>query len=198
MIMTNLQGVAHAIVRRAQNQGFVIPREIREELSGAGLPDDLWKEVIALAQPSLTFRQGRYYYVNTVSSRMELERYQQRVIQRALRQLIRDYKTEAARNERRHHGRIDFIQPVKVLTEDGRELTLLTRDISTTGIRLIGARSLLGQKIRVLIARGEQEEPRCFIVRVLWTCAIGDDLFENGGNFLEMVVPRPEPAEVAE
>jgi hypothetical protein len=198
MIMTNLEGVANAIVRRAQRQGFIIPREIRQELSDAGLPDDLWREVVSLAQTSLNYRQGRYYYVNGVSSRMELEQHQQRIIQRALRQLIRQYKTEAARIERRQNGRIDFIQQVKVQTEDGREFTLLTRDISTTGIRLIGTRSLLGQKVRVHIPRGEQEEACTFLVRILWTCALGDELFENGGNFLEMVVPQPEPVEVAE
>jgi len=26
-------------------------------------------------------------------------------------------------------------------------------------------------------------------VRILWTCAVGDDLFENGGNFLELASP---------
>jgi hypothetical protein len=198
MIMTNLEGVANAIVGRAQRQGFIVPREIRQELSDAGLPEDLWREVVALADASLSYRQGRYHYVTAVSPRLELEQNQQRLVQRALRQLIRQYKTEASRLDRRQNGRIDFIQPVKVRTEDGRERTLLSRDISTVGIRLIGTRSLLGQKVRVLIPRGEQEEPRCFVVRILWTCAIGDDLFENGGTFLEMVVPQPEPAEVAE
>jgi hypothetical protein len=198
MIMTNLEGVANAVVSRAQRQGFIVPREIRQELSEAGLPEDLWREVVALADASLSYRQGRYHYVNAVSPRLELEQNQQRLVQRALRQLIRQCKSEAARLDRRQNGRVDFIQPVKVRTEDGRERTLLSRDISTAGIRLIGTRSLLGQKVRVLIPRGEQEEPRCFVVRILWTCAIGDELFENGGTFLEMVVPQAEPAEMAE
>jgi hypothetical protein len=25
------------------------------------------------------------------------------------------------------------------------------------------------------------------LMQVLWTCAIGDDLFENGGSFLELI-----------
>ena len=30
--------------------------------------------------------------------------------------------------------------------------------------------------------------PPCrIIVRVLWTCAVGDELFENGGSFVELV-----------
>jgi hypothetical protein len=185
--MTDLKGIADAVIRRAQRQGFVVPREMREELARAGLPEGLWKDVLALAQPLLAYRQGRYYYVSAVSSRMEHEQHQQRVIQRAVRQLIRQYKAEAAQIERRQHGRVDFILPVKVLTEDHRELTLLSRDISNTGIRLIGTRGLLGQKVRVLVARGEGVPPRCFLVRIVWTCAIGDEMFENGGNFLEVI-----------
>jgi hypothetical protein len=191
MIMTDLQTIANAVVRRAQRQGFVVPREVRQELAGAELPEDLWKEVIALAQPVLNQRQGRYYYVSPVSARVEQEKHQQRVIQRAVRQLIRQHQADASRVERRQHDRIDFIQPVKVYTEDHRELTLISRDISTTGLRLIGTRSLLGQKVRVLIPRGEGAEPRCFLLRIVWTCAIGDEMFENGGTFLEVVAGEP-------
>jgi hypothetical protein len=195
-IMTDIKEIADAVTRRAQRQGFVIPREIREELTGAGLAPDLWKDVLALAQPSLNYRQGRYYFISGISARMEQEQEQQRVIQRAVRQLIRQYKAEAAQIERRQHGRVDFILPVKVQTDDHRELTLLSRDISKTGIRLIGTRSLLGQKVRVLIPRGDGAPPRCFVVRIVWTCAIGDEMFENGGNFLEVIAPQPEPLRV--
>jgi hypothetical protein len=191
MIMTDLQSIANAVVRRARRQGFVLPREVRQELAATGLPEDVWKEVIALAQPVLNHRQGRYYYVSPVSARVEQEKQQQRVIQRAVRQHIRQHQADAARVERRQHDRIDFIQPVKVYTEDHRELTLLSRDISTTGLRLIGTRSLLGQKVRVLIPRGEETTPRCFLVRIVWTCAIGDEMFENGGTFLEVVAGDP-------
>ena len=196
MIMTNLQGVANAVVRRAQRQGFVVPREVREELTAAGLSADLWKEAVALTRPVLSYRQGRYYYVSALSARLEMEQRQQRIIQRAVRQLISQYKAAAAQGERRQQGRSDFVQPVKVVTEDRRELTVLSRDISATGIRLISGRSLLGQKLRVLVPRPEGAEPRCFLVRILWTCAIGDDLFENGGSFLEVLAYEPKPLTV--
>jgi hypothetical protein len=196
MIMTDLQGIATTVVRRAQRQGYVLPREVRYELTEAGLVEDLWKDVVALARPALNYRQGRYYYVSPVSARREEEQYQQGIIQRAVRQLLRQYKVEASQTERRQQGRSDFIRPVKVFTEDRRELTLLSRDLSGTGLRLIGTRSLLGQKLRVQIPRGPGAEPRCFIVRILWTCAVGDDLFENGGTFLEMVACEPEPLKV--
>ena len=191
MIMTDLQAIVTAVSRRAQRQGFVVPREVRQELAGAGLAEDLWKDVVALAQPALNYRQGRYYYTSPLSPRVEQEKHQQRVIQRAVRQLIRQHQAEADQVERRQNDRTDFIQPVKVHTEDHRELTLLSRDISTTGLRLIGTRSLLGQKVRVLIPRGEETTPRCFLVRIVWTCAIGDEMFENGGTFLEVVAGDP-------
>jgi len=196
MILTDLQAVAATVLRRAQRQGFIVPREVREELSGAGLSEDLWKEVVGLARPTLTYRKGRYYYASPVSARVEQEKEQQRVIQRAVRQLIRQHRAAAARIERRQHDRIDFIQPVRVSTEDRREMTLLSRDISTTGLRLIGTRSLLGQKVRVMIPRGQDAAPRCFLVRIVWTCAVGDTLFENGGTFLEVVAYEPEPLKV--
>jgi hypothetical protein len=65
-----------------------------------------------------------------------------------------------------------------VITEDGREFTLLSRDLSASGIRLIGTRRLLGQRIKVRIGALD------FQVRVLWACPVGDDLVENGGTFL--------------
>jgi hypothetical protein len=188
MILTDLQGIANTIVQRAQRQGFVVPREIRAELAEAGLPEDQWKEVVELARPSLYLRQGRYYYTGPVSPRLREELTQQDRIHRAVRQIIRRHKQDAGQVERRGQDRIDFIQPVKVQTDDHREYTLLSRDLSTSGIRLIGTRSLLGQKIRVLLPQEEdQAEPCVLVVRILWTCAIGNDLFENGGTFLELL-----------
>jgi hypothetical protein len=191
MTLIDLQEVVNTMVQRAQRRGYVIPREIREELGHAGLPETQWKEVVDLARPSLYYRQGRYYYMTTVSPRLRAELSQQEQIQQTLRRLIRRHRQSAREIERRGQDRIDFIQPVKVQTEDGREFTLLSRDLSTTGIRLIGTRSLLGQKVRIVVQENQQE-PTAFLVRILWTCAIGDDLFENGGAFLEVV-----PAEVA-
>jgi hypothetical protein len=37
MISTNLQGVAELVTLRAQRQGYVLPREVREELARTGL-----------------------------------------------------------------------------------------------------------------------------------------------------------------
>jgi hypothetical protein len=187
MIFTNLQGVASAVVRRAQRQGFIVPREVREELQNAGLPADLWNEVISLVGPALSRRQRRYYYSSPVSAPREKERLQQRSIQQAVRQLVKRFRAEARQGERRRHDRIDFIQPVKVVTEDRHELTLLSRDLSSTGLRLISGRSLLGQKVQVTIPGGDGSSPSGFVVRILWTCAVGDGLFENGGNFLETI-----------
>jgi hypothetical protein len=161
----SLQEVADAVLRRAQSQGFVRPKEIREELARAGEEPLRWKEVVALARASLSFQHGRYYFASPVSA------------------LIAAYHA-ASQRERRGEERIDFIQPVLVQTEDGRQFTQLTRDLSTSGMRLIGARSLLGQKVRVRIAVPPEGERWCFVLRILWTCAVGDDLFENGGTFL--------------
>ena len=63
---------------------------------------------------------------------------------------------------------------------------MLTRDLSPTGLRLLGSRSLLGQKVRVHLA-GNGGRSCTFLVRILWSCAVGDNLFENGGSFLGMV-----------
>ena len=115
---------------------------------------------------------------------MRAEQTQQRDIQSAVEQLVSRHRAASAGVERREQDRLEFIQPVKVITEDRREFTLLTRDLSTTGIRLIGTRRLLGQKVRVLLPAGGTTFD--FAVRILWTCAVGDDLVENGGTFLSV------------
>jgi hypothetical protein len=185
MIANPLQGVAEAVIRRAQQQGHVVPREVREELVRAGLSATFWKDVLALARGSLSYRRGRYYYTSPVSERVRAEQSQQRDIQSAVEKLIQQQPGAVARPERREQGRVDYIQPVKVVLEDGVELTLLSRDLSPTGIRLVGTRRLLGQKVRVFIpaSGGESLE---FLVRILWTCPVGEDLVENGGTFLSV------------
>ena len=65
-------------------------------------------------------------------------------------------------------------------------LIQLSRDLSPTGLRLIGTRSLLGHKVSVLLPRGPAMPPLSLQMRVLWTGMIGEDLFENGGVFVEM------------
>jgi hypothetical protein len=185
MTANNLQKVADQVVRRAQQQGFVVPREVREELAQASISESLWKDVLALARPSLNYRRGRYYYTAPVSERVRAEQSQQLTVQAAVRDLVERHQAQTTRLERREQGRIDFIQPVKVITEDGREFTLVSRDLSATGIRLLGTRRLLGQKVRVVISAGEAGSLE-FQVRILWTCPVGDDLVENGGSFLSV------------
>ena len=177
--------VAEAVGRRAQRQGYVVPRDIRAELQAAGLPEDQWKDVLAQLKQSLNYRQGRYYHVAALSPRLHQEQEQQRLIGKLIRKLIKEQRDAAKTRERRGQTRVDFLQPVKVRTEDGSEFTLLSRDLSTTGIRLVGTRRLLGHKVRVTLTPRDGS-PMTMVVRILWTCAVGEDLFENGGNFLEL------------
>ena len=192
MTPNDLDSVAEAVVRKARQHGFVLPRQVREELAGAGKPERLWKDVLAFAGASLRYHRGRYYHAATVSERGLREHDQQRAVRRAVRRLVRDYRRCARAVERREQDRVDFIQPVRVRTEGGREFTLLSRDLSATGIRLLGTRRLLGQKVRVSVPQPGSDDgaPACtFLVRILWTCSVGDDLFENGGAFLEVTEP---------
>lgn len=187
MTAANLNGIADLVVRRAQRQGYVAPSDVREELTQAGASADLWKDVLALARRSLTFRRGRYYYSDPVSERVRHEQAQQLGVRQAVDQLLgfgRPATTIPI--ERRVQDRVKFVQTVTVRTEDGDAFTLLSRDLSVTGIRLIGARRLLGQKVRVLLPHPGGGPPYDFLVRILWTCAVGDGLYENGGAFLEV------------
>jgi PilZ domain len=196
MTATELKGVTKAVVRRAQRQGAVSPRDVREELKQAGLSRARWKDVIASARSELCYREGLYYYAAPDPSVVEEHRQHQEV-SRAVRKLIRKHLRSAEQTERRREGRADFIQQVSVETEDGRTFQLLSRDISPTGIRLIGTRSLLGQKVRLTIPSGAGDEPGRFLVRILWTCSVGDELFENGGSFLELLADPANPSTAA-
>lgn len=180
-----LQDVVNAVVRRAQRGGYVVARDVRAELAEVGLPEEQWKDVVELAGGALQARQGRYYAA-AVSPNLQRTQDQQRAIQKSVRGLIRHYRSASRDEERRKSDRMDFILPVQVRTEDNRQFTLLSRDLSTTGIRLVGTKRLLGQKVRVTLPRGDKE-PCTLLVRILWTCAVTDDLFENGGTFLELI-----------
>jgi hypothetical protein len=189
MTAAELHNVADLVVRRAQRLGSLDAREVGGVLTENGLSAALWKDVVAVARHSLSYRRGRYHYQAPVSDRVAHEQALQRAIQKAVRKLIRQHRSSHPAVERRGHRRIAFVEPVQVRTEDGQELTLLTRDVSLAGIRLIGTRRLLGQKVRVTFPADEPGGPCAFVVRVLWTCAVGTDLVENGGAFVELAGP---------
>jgi hypothetical protein len=187
-----LREVTGTVVRRAERKGFVVPRDIRSELALAGLAEDQWKDVVQLARESLNYRQGRYYHIQPVSPRLQEEQAQQQLIHKAIRKLIKEYRGNGSWPDRRQEERADFILPIKVELEDGRQVTLLSRDLSPTGMRLVGTKRLLGHKIRVFLPQGDQPE-LVLVMRVLWTCVVGDDLFENGGSFLECLSTSAPP-----
>jgi len=191
MIHTDIDCVVNCVVRRAQRQGYVVPRDVRGELTKAGLPDAAWKEVLDAARASLHYRQGRYYFIETISPRLREQQSHQQMAFHTLRELVRRHQAAEANSERRQQDRVDFIYPVRVKTEDNREFGFVTRDVSPTGVRLLGNRSLLGQKVQIHLAEQHGGRSCTFEVRILWSCAIGDDLFENGGAFLGVIAQNP-------
>jgi len=201
MSRMSLQRIADAVRRRAQREGYVVPRQVRAELTQAGLADSQWKSVVQLIGPSLTYRNGRYYYVPAGTSRMRVrvrrDQRQQREIDRVVRRLIRQQRAaEAVMIERRSTKRISFVQSVEVQTSDQRTLRWVTREVSLSGIRLIGNCSLQGQKVQVWIPRPDKaEETYGFVVQILWSSEVGDGLHENGGVFVEMA-PEVKPLKI--
>lgn len=184
MSSASLQPIAETVLRLAKRQGFVLAREVRAELRLAGLPESEWKAVLALTHADLLYRQGRYYHKESFSPRLQKEHAQQQAVQKVIRGLIKKHRSDRKEDERRGQARVDFIHPVKVHTEDGHEHTLMSRDLSMTGIRLLGTQRLLGQKVQLAF---EGQSACRLITRILWTCAVADDLFENGGTFLEVL-----------
>jgi PilZ domain len=186
MLRTPTCSVVETVLRRAQRQGYVVPRDVREELTRAGLPEVEWKDILHAARESLHYRQGRYYFIEVISPRLYEQQSQQQVVFHAIRDLIRKHQAAKAESERRHQDRFDFVHPALVKTSDNQELRFLSRDLSPTGIRLLGNRSLLGQRVQVQLAPAHGARPCTFLVRILWSCTVGDGLIENGGTFLEM------------
>src|SRR6266852_9875825 len=81
MTTTDLQDIANAVIRRARQQGSVAADDVQAELTRAGEREELWKDVLALARPALSYRQGRYHYLAAVGPRLREEQQQQKVRQ---------------------------------------------------------------------------------------------------------------------
>jgi hypothetical protein len=192
---SGLELVADQVLRRAHRQGFVVQRDIRNQLARTGISERRWKEVLSIASPSLRYRNGRYHYKAAVSPQLRSQQQKQRAIRKTVSELARLLRASPDGAERRRQRRIDFIGPVQLRLDSGRELTVLSRDLSSSGIRLIAAESLLGQRLQIAIPRPGGIAPARFVARIIWTCAVGDGLFENGGSFLELAEPNCQPAE---
>jgi len=192
-----LREAARTLVERARREGALLPEEVTAELHRAGLAADLCRDVIRAAGGSLVLRSGRYHYVpagrNRLRLRLRHDQREQQAVQRVVRRLIRHFqREEKVRQERRACQRVSFSQAVTVVTQDQQVLHLVTREISLSGVRLLSTSNLQGQQLRLwLPAAGSPA--RCFRVCMLWSAIVGDDLYENGGLFLEML-DDAEPA----
>ena len=101
------------------------------------------------------------------------------------RQLIRRQQLARSEAERRQQDRIDFVQQAtRAWKTAGASCAMRCR---RPGFRLLGSRSLLGQKVRVHLPTNHGSRSCTFSVRILWSCSVGDELFENGGSFMGMV-----------
>jgi hypothetical protein len=112
----------------------------------------------------------------------------------AVLRLIGQGQVTTSQVERREKQRVGFVQSVRVITDDNRAFTMFSRDLSTTGIRLIGTQRLLGRKVHAVLSPtgGGVID---FLVRILWTCPMSDGLVENGGTFLSVARGSIPPAE---
>ncbi|MCS6978380.1 MAG: PilZ domain-containing protein [Gemmatales bacterium] len=183
---SQLQQAAEAVLRRAAELGSLLPQQIRSEVAHAGADPKLWKQVVALAGSHLVHRKGRYYYVSPTSPQRLTAEQRSQAIHQAVHELVAQYRKAAELQERREADRFTFIQPVVVESDDGQTYRMLTKDISASGLRLLGTRGLLGQRLRVRIPTPPDKET-VFLVRILWTCMVGDDLYENGGSLVELL-----------
>jgi hypothetical protein len=180
----NLQPILEAVLRRAEQQGHILAREVREELVRGKADPRLWRDVLHKAGPFLERRGGHYLFVPTASPVRRRQEEAHHRIQEAVHELVQEYRKVAGQYDRREANRVTFLQPVVVETAAGAH-HVLTKDISSSGLRLLGARDLLGQKLRVTIPR-PAGPGWTFTVRIVWTCRVGDELYENGGTFLEL------------
>ncbi|MGF1583419.1 MAG: PilZ domain-containing protein [Gemmataceae bacterium] len=186
MIPSELQTVASAVLRLAEQQTYVVPRDIRAELLQANFPESRWKEVVEMLRESLNYRQGRYYFLASRQVRHTQQEAEQELLKDALEELLEKHKTRLPDLERRMEERIDFSYPLKARTENDEELTILSRDLSMSGIGFLSTRSFLGRKLRLSLPSGGSEAI-IVSVRVLWSSTVADGIFENGGAFLDFV-----------
>src|SRR5262245_1463320 len=112
MSASNLDGVVEQVLPRAQRQGYIVPREVRAELTQAGLPEAQWKDVLARAGHVLRYHRGRYYYVHPAETPVPVEPSRLGSIQEAVRALLEQHGLNSNCVERRGQGRVDFVQPV--------------------------------------------------------------------------------------
>jgi hypothetical protein len=190
--MDELRTVARQVLDRAQREGSVSSGDVRAVLAEAGLAESRWREVVGLIQQSLRRRQGRYHYVplggNRLRGRVRNDLKRQRRLQREIGQLIRQYRKVSVPVERRQSPRIALVRPIQVETDQGRQLNLISSDLSLKGIRLIGTQPLQGQTVLIRIPHPSQSSVfRRFRVHMLWSVQVGDDLYESGGVFLELL-----------
>ncbi len=193
MAATELQAVASAVLRLAQQRGHIVPRDIRTELGRAGLDESRWKEVVELLRESLHYRQGRYHALHPAGSpRLEQAQQDRQRVQDAVEDVLRGQRSaadpsEGRQDERRQDQRQRFARPVRIETEDGETLTVMSQDLSPSGIRFIANRSLLGRKVHVCLPQAGGVEEVILAARILWTTFVAEGLFENGASFLETI-----------
>jgi hypothetical protein len=183
-----LETLTEAILRRAEEKGSLAAREIRQELVRVGAKEDQFKEVIDKAGERLELRQGRYYYLPMTSPRRKEQELQQQEVLSAIQNLVLQYRRKAGALplDRRESGRVELFQPISLLINSKETHRVLIRDISVTGVRLLGCWDLLGQKVQFSLAHPDGSRVE-FVVRIVWTCQVGDNLFENGGTFVQVL-----------
>lgn len=193
MNMPALQAIVDSVLGLAQRRGSISADDIRAELRQVGVPDSRWEEVVALAQPALHCRNGEYYYVASGLDRLRqrpLQTHQQtEVVRKAVRDMVRSYRVFSVDAERRSERRIPFVQSVCVRLTDqpGSDgMRFMTRDISVKGLRLVGGCSLSGQKVSIDVpSPGGGATAWTFLVQILWSSPVGNQIFESGGLFLD-------------
>ena len=74
--------------------------------------------------------------------------------------------------------------PIQAIPEDGEDFPLVRCLLWPSGIRLLGRRSLLGQKVLVRLAAAGDAGPWDVHVRILWNYPVAEGLVENGGMLL--------------
>lgn len=188
-----LNEVAQVVLQKAQSQGYVVAREIRAALESAGLPTGCWREVVGLLQGRLFLRRQRYHHLTPLQARARQELECKQRIGKLIKQMLRRYREFlVGMNDRRAERRFQFIRSVKIQANDGRETSLLSLDVSASGLRLIGRSDLRGQRIRIEIPGFQQDEPPWKInVQIVWSAPSADGLTENGGVFLGLDEAAP-------